>query len=41
MLDSLLNVVLGETGLNLEESVRNRIGSSDSQLLADLSIWQR
>ena len=38
MLDNLLNVVLGETGLNLEESVRNRIGSSDSKLLADPSI---
>ena len=38
MLDNLLNVVLGETGLNLEESVRNRIGSSDSQSSADPSI---
>ena len=35
MLDNLLDVALGETGLNLEESVRNRIGSSYSRLSGD------
>ena len=40
MLDNLLNVVLGKTGLNLEESVRNRIGSSDSQLSGDPLVCQ-
>ena len=38
MLDNLLKVVLGKTGLKLEESCENRIGSSNSKLSADPSI---
>ena len=40
MLDSLLNVVLGETGLNLEESERNRFGSRYSRLSGGPPVGQ-
>ena len=40
MFDSLLNVVLGGTGLNLEESMRNRIGSRYSRLSGDPPVGQ-